>query len=74
MTQPPVLVNLRAWLYLFSCFLGRNPNSQIPENQFLSFVGWEVEDKVSLYGLGCPGTSSINQVGLKLRDLPVPGS
>jgi hypothetical protein len=28
-------------------------------------------DRVSLYSLGCPGTHSIDQAGLELRNLPV---
>jgi hypothetical protein len=31
-------------------------------------------DRVSLYSPGCPGTHSVDQVGLKLRNLPAPAS
>ena len=36
---------------------------------FLVFQDW-----VSLYSLGCPGTHSVDQAGLKLRNLPVSAS
>jgi hypothetical protein len=32
------------------------------------------QDRVSLYGPGCPGTSSVDQAGLKLRNLPASAS
>jgi hypothetical protein len=31
-------------------------------------------DRVSLYSLGCPGTHSVNQAGLELRNLPAAAS
>jgi hypothetical protein len=31
-------------------------------------------DRVSLYSLGCPGTHSVDQAGLELRNLPVSAS
>jgi hypothetical protein len=31
-------------------------------------------DKVSLYSPGCPGTHSVDQAGLKLRNSPVSAS
>jgi hypothetical protein len=31
-------------------------------------------DRVSLYSPGCPGTHSVDQVGLKLRNLPASAS
>jgi hypothetical protein len=34
---------------------------------FLFFV---FRDRVSLYSLGCPGTHSVDQAGLELRNLP----
>jgi hypothetical protein len=36
---------------------------------FLSFFC----DRVSLYSPGCPGTHSVEQAGLKLRNLPASG-
>jgi hypothetical protein len=32
------------------------------------------QDRVSLYSPGCPGTHSVDQAGLKLRNLPAPAS
>jgi hypothetical protein len=32
------------------------------------------QDKVSLCSPGCPGTHSVDQTGLKLRDPPAPAS
>jgi hypothetical protein len=32
------------------------------------------QDRVSLCGPGCPGTHSVDQAGLKLRDLPASAS
>jgi hypothetical protein len=31
-------------------------------------------DRVSLYSIGCPGTHSVDQVGLKLRNPPTSAS
>jgi hypothetical protein len=31
-------------------------------------------DRVSLYSPGCPGTHSVDQVGLELRNLPASAS
>jgi hypothetical protein len=33
-----------------------------------------VEDRVSLCSPGCPGTHSVDQAGLELRDLPASAS
>jgi hypothetical protein len=35
---------------------------------------WFLRDRVSLYSPGCPGTHSVNQVGLELRNPPVSAS
>jgi hypothetical protein len=32
------------------------------------------QDRVSLYSLGCPGTHSVDQAGLELRNLPASAS
>jgi hypothetical protein len=32
------------------------------------------QDRVSLYGPGCPGTHFVDQAGLKLRNLPASAS
>jgi hypothetical protein len=32
------------------------------------------QDRVSLYSHGCPGTYSVDQTGLELRNLPVSAS
>jgi hypothetical protein len=38
-------------------------------------VGWsDFRDRVFLYSPGCPGTHSVDQAGLKLRNLPVSAS
>jgi hypothetical protein len=39
---------------------------------FLIFFGFG--DRVSLYSLGCPGTHSVDQAGLELRNLPASAS
>jgi hypothetical protein len=38
------------------------------------FFFWFFRDRVSLYSLGCPGTHSVDQAGLKLRNLPASAS
>ena len=37
------------------------------------FLG-RVQDRVSLYSPGCPGTHSVDQAGLKLRNSPASAS
>jgi hypothetical protein len=37
---------------------------------FSFFGGQGVQDRVSLCSPGCPGTHSVDQAGLKLRNLP----
>jgi hypothetical protein len=37
---------------------------------FLAAGGGGVRDRVSLYSPGCPGTPSVDQVGLELRNPP----
>jgi hypothetical protein len=46
---------------------------------WFGLVGWLVlvlvfRDRVSLYSPGCPGTHSVDQAGLKLRNLPASAS
>jgi hypothetical protein len=43
---------------------------------FVCLVGWFLvfQDKVSLCSLGCPGTHSVDQAGLKLRNPPASAS
>jgi hypothetical protein len=43
---------------------------------FCLFVCFVVvfQDRVSLYSPGCPGTHSVNQTGLELRNLPASAS
>jgi hypothetical protein len=36
---------------------------------FFSFFLFGFRDRVSLYSPGCPGTNSVDQAGLELRDL-----
>ena len=46
-----------------------------PGDTRLFFVCWLVfQDRVSLCSLGCPGTHSVDQAGLELRNPPVPAS
>ena len=40
-------------------------NVNIAESFFFFF-----QDRVSLYSSGCPGTHSVDQAGLELRNLP----
>ena len=37
---------------------------------FVRLFGFGFRDRVSLCSLGCPRTCSVDQAGLKLRDLP----
>jgi hypothetical protein len=41
---------------------------------FVCLFGWFFWDRVSLCSPGCPGTHSIDQAGLKLRNLPASAS
>jgi hypothetical protein len=58
--QPPTFI-LFYFIYLFFCFLG----------VFLVFF---FQDRVSLCSSGCPGTHSVDQAGLELRDPPASAS
>jgi hypothetical protein len=40
----------------------------------LVWFGLVFQDRVSLYSSGCPGTHSVDQAGLKLRNLPASAS
>jgi hypothetical protein len=40
----------------------------------LFFVCFVFRDRVSLYSPGCPGTLSVDQAGLELRNLPASAS
>jgi hypothetical protein len=41
---------------------------------FVLFLFLFFQDRVSLYSPGCPGTHSVDQAGLELRNLPVSAS
>jgi hypothetical protein len=41
---------------------------------FLFLFGLVFRDRVSLYSPGCPGTYSVDQAGLKLRNQPTSAS
>jgi hypothetical protein len=41
---------------------------------FCFFVLFVFRDRVSLYSLGCPGTHSVDQAGLELRNSPASAS
>jgi hypothetical protein len=41
---------------------------------FVCLVGLVFRDRVSLYSPGCPGTHSVDQAGLELRNPPVSAS
>jgi hypothetical protein len=45
-----------------------------PSEQRLFFFFLVFQDRVSLYSPGCPGTHSVDQAGLKLRNPPAPAS
>jgi hypothetical protein len=49
-------------LFMFSCEL------------FFVFVFLFFQDRVSRYSLGCPGTHSVDQAGLELRNPPASAS
>jgi hypothetical protein len=49
-------------------FLTTEPSLRMPWQYFF------FPDKVSLYSSGCPGTHSVDQAGLKLRNLPASAS
>jgi hypothetical protein len=40
----------------------------------LLFIYLVFQDRVSLYSPGCPGTHSVDQAGLELRNLPASAS
>jgi hypothetical protein len=47
----------------------------VQSSWFLFFLGGRgVQDRVSLCSSGCPGTHSVDQAGLKLRNLPASAS
>jgi hypothetical protein len=46
----------------------------LPAVDMPSFLFWFFQDKVSLCSFGCTGTHSVDQAGLKLRDLPASAS
>jgi hypothetical protein len=57
------------------CWDYRHEPSQQAKLFFFFFFGWFFfRDKVSLYSPGCPGTQSVDQAGLKLRNLPASAS
>ena len=47
------------FIYLFIYFIG-----------FFVCLFFVLRDRVSLYSPGCPGTHSVDQAGLELRNLP----
>jgi hypothetical protein len=52
--------------------LGNEPRSSERADKFFFFlVFW---DRVSLYSPGCPGTHSVDQAGLELRNSPASAS
>jgi hypothetical protein len=50
-----------------------SPGSLLPP-RFLFFVFLVFQDRVSLFSPGCPGTHSVDQAGLELRNLPASAS
>ena len=63
-------------LLVKQAFLPIEPSSQALECLLLFgwLVGFGFEDRVSLYSPGGPGTHSVDQAGLELRDLPASAS
>jgi hypothetical protein len=51
--------------------LGKHLTAKLYSPSLVIFFFW---DKVSLYNLGCPGTHSVDQAGLKLRNPPASAS
>jgi hypothetical protein len=41
---------------------------------FIYLIFWVFRDRVSLYSPGCPGTHSVDQAGLELRNPPASAS
>jgi hypothetical protein len=53
----------------------RGPQTSLCMLLFVCLVGWLVfRDRVSLYSSDCPGTHSVDQDGLELRNLPASAS
>jgi hypothetical protein len=46
----------------------------LSDNQVFFFFFLVFRDRVSLYSPGCPGTHSVDQAGLELRNLPASAS
>lgn len=55
---------LRVWL------IGRSHHPKLKIQLFPFFLGFVFHDRVSLCSSGYPGTRSVDQAGLELRDLP----
>jgi hypothetical protein len=55
----------------------RDKNKRVPVTQLQTLIIVHSEDggnKVSLWSPGCPGTHSVDQAGLELRDPPASAS
>jgi hypothetical protein len=77
--EQPVLLTAEPSLQptLFKILKAQSPsmeehaNSLFDPHFVLSVLGFLVfRDRVSLYSPGCPGTHSVDQAGLELRNLP----
>jgi hypothetical protein len=55
------------------CFFGEEKSS-LKWTIFLFFIILVFWDRVSLHSRGCPGTHSVDQAGLELRNLPASAS
>jgi hypothetical protein len=62
---------LIAEYFLYPFFSG-GTSGLFPVSDFFFFVVFR--DRVSLCSLGCPGTQSVDQAGLELRNLPASAS
>jgi hypothetical protein len=58
---------------LHPCLLPTSPNAMPLQRLFFFFFGF-FRDRVSLYSPGCPGTHSVDQAGLELRNPPASAS
>jgi hypothetical protein len=46
----------------------------LQKQHFFIFIFFDFRGRVSLYSPGCPGTHSVDQAGLELRNLPASAS
>ena len=71
-TKKLTKVFLKDIFYISKGYLGQIMVAYI--SFVLFFVFWFFRDRVSLYSPGCPGTHSVDQAGLNLRNPPASAS